>query len=148
MKTLTFDITIHAPVSKVYHTMLSRDTYRQWTAVFDPSSDYEGGWNKGEKIYFFGSSENGERSGMVAEIEENIPDSFVSIRHMGCFTAGQEITSGPEVAEWAGALENYFFTETDGNTQLRVELDSVEQYADHFNETWPRALQKLKELSE
>lgn len=148
MKTLTFHISIDVPASRVYQTMLNRETYRQWTAVFDPSSDFEGGWNKGDKIYFLGPTENGERKGMIAEIAENIPNKFVSIRHYGLLSADQEITSGKEVAEWAGALENYSFEEIEGKTELRVDLDSNEQYLSYFNETWPRALQKLKELAE
>lgn len=38
-----FSIAINAPVSKVRDTMLGKDTYRQWTEVFNPAgSRYEG----------------------------------------------------------------------------------------------------------
>ncbi len=44
--------------------------------------------------------------------------------------------------------ENYTLTDVDGKTQLEVDLDSEEEYADMFDEMWPKALEKLKELAE
>jgi hypothetical protein len=61
---------------------------------------------------------------------------------------GQEITTGPEVDGWAGALETYRFTETGGKTLLSIEADSNQQYKAFFEETWPKALDKLKAMCE
>jgi len=52
-----------------------------FTAAFNPTSSYEGTWQKGSKIYFTGTDENGKRGGMISEIAEYIPNQFVSIRH-------------------------------------------------------------------
>ena len=148
MKKLTYQIKIDAPVANVFKTMLDKETYKQWTSAFDPSSDFEGIWDKGQKIYFTGVDENGEKGGMVAEIAEYIPNSYVSIRHLGILDKGQEVLSGPTVEDWAGALENYSFTEIDGQTLLKVDVDTSDEYIDYFNEAWPKALQRLKEISE
>lgn len=148
MKTSTYHIDIQRPAAYVFETMLTRDTYRQWTTEFDPSSDFEGGWNKGDKIYFLGPSEHGKRQGMIAEIVEHIPNSFISIRHYGIVDGDNEITDGPKVEAWAGAFENYTFLESEGRTSLTVELDTNEEYAAYFDEAWPRALRKLKEICE
>lgn len=148
MKKLTYQIKIDAPVSRVFKTMLDKETYKQWTSAFNPSSDFEGVWEKGQRIHFTGVNENGEKGGMVAEIAEYIPNSYVSIRHLGILDKGQEILSGPTVEDWAGALENYSFSAIEGQTLLKVDVDTNDEYIDYFNEAWPDALQLLKEISE
>lgn len=151
MKKIQFQIEIKASAEKVYRTMLGLDdikTYEQWTAEFNPTSTYEGSWDKGSKIYFVGTDENGKRGGMVSEIADNIPCQFVSIRHMGMLDGEKEITEGPEVEPWVGALENYSFEEKDGVTNVTAETDTVEDFIDYFNTTWPNALNKLKEIME
>ena len=85
---------------------------------------------------------------MVSEIADIIPYRFVSIRHYGILDGENEITEGPDVEKWAGGLENYSFNEQDGQTTVTVETDVDGDYLDYFNSTWPRALQKLKELAE
>jgi len=151
MKKLQFSVNIQAPVAKVYDTMLgssSKSTYEQWTSLFNPTSSYEGSWNKGSKILFIGVDEQGEKGGMVSRIAENIPNRFVSIQHYGLLTAGKEITEGPEVEKWANGLENYSYEENNGITTVTVDLDSNEDFVDYMNEKYPQALLKLKELCE
>lgn len=151
MKKLQFKVSINAPVSKVYNVMLGIDnksTYEQWTALFNPTSTYEGSWDQGSKILFIGTDENGERGGMVSRIAENIPNRFVSIAHYGLLNAGKEITEGPEVEKWAGGLENYSFEENNGITMVTVEVDTTEDFVDYMNQNYPKALLKLKEIGE
>lgn len=151
MKTKQFKTTIKAPVDQVYRAMLGLDdksTYQAWTAEFNPTSTFEGNWEKGTKILFIGTDENGEKGGMIAEIAENIPNEFVSIRHYGLLKGNTEITSGEEVEKWAGGLENYSFEERNEITTVTVEIDIIEEYMDYFNTTYPKALSKLKELLE
>lgn len=151
MKKLQFKVSIHAPVSRVYDMMLginNKSTYEQWTCLFNPTSTYEGNWGKGTKILFVGVDEKGEKGGMVSRIAENIPHQFVSIQHYGLLNAGKEITEGPEVEKWANGLENYSFEENNGTTSLTVDLDTTEEFLDYMNETYPKALEKLKELCE
>ncbi len=151
MKKIEFKEHIKASSRIVYETMLGLNniaTYEQWTAEFNPTSTYEGNWNKGEKIYFIGTDENGKRGGMVSEIVENIPFKFVSIRHNGILDGENEITSGEQVDPWAGNLENYSFQENNGITTVIIELEIMDDYIDYFTETWSKALNKLKEIIE
>ena len=151
MKKLQFKKDINASAEKVYNTMLGISnikTYEQWTSAFNPTSTYEGSWEKGSKIYFVGTDENGKKGGMVSEIADNIPFRFVSIRHVGMLDGDNEITEGPEVEKWAGGLENYSFQEHNGMTTVTIEIDAEEEYLDYFNSTWSKALNKLKELAE
>lgn len=151
MKKLQFNVTINTPAHKVYDAMLgigNKATYEQWTALFNPTSTYEGNWNKGSKMLFVGTDEKGEKGGLVSEIFENIPNQFISIRHYGLLKANVEITDGPEVEKWANGFENYTFKENNGITQVIVDLDITEDFLDYMNEAYPKALDKLKELCE
>ena len=151
MEKLQFKTEIKAPADKVYKTMLglgNKRTYEQWTAAFNPTSTFEGSWDKGSKIYFIGTDENGKKGGMVSEIAEHKPAEFVSVRHYGILDGENEITSGKEVEKWAGGKENYTFKEHQGITTVTVDLDGTEEHKDYFIETYPKALEKLKEIVE
>jgi hypothetical protein len=151
MTKLQFTVNINAPLNKVYDTMLgisNKASYEQWTALFNPTSSYEGNWQQEEKMLFIGVDEKGEKGGMVSRIAEIIPGQFVSIQHYGLVVAGTEITTGPEVEKWANGLENYTFEEINGVATVTVDLDTVEEFIDYMNEHYPKALNKLKEICE
>lgn len=148
MKKLTYRMEIKAPKERVFEKMIGRDTYKQWTAEFNPTSDFEGGWNKGDKIRFVGVTEEGKKQGMLARIEENIPNEFISIHHYGIVDGENEITEGPMVESWTPSYENYSLSQENEITNLMVEVDVSDEYIEYFDETWPKALLKLKEISE
>lgn len=143
-KTLTFSVSIHAPRTRVWDTMLSADGYRAWTAVFMDGSYFEGSWAQGEKIQFL--APNGE--GMTAVIAENRPYEFVSIRHLGEVREGQEDTTSEKVLAWAPAYETYTFAETAGRTAVTVTVDTLLEHESYMSETFPKALASLKALCE
>lgn len=151
MKKLQYQQQIKASAATVYQTMLgldSKTTYEEWTAEFNPTSTYEGNWEKDTKMYFVGTDKNGKKAGMISVIAENIPNQFVSIRHIGMLDGDTEITEGPQVEPWAGCLENYSLEEMEGITTVTVSIDADEAYKDYFDTTWVKALLKLKELVE
>ncbi|MDP5202382.1 SRPBCC domain-containing protein [Flavobacterium sp. DG2-3] len=151
MQKLQFKKEINASAQKVYETMLGlkdKATYEYWVKTFNPTSTFEGSWEKGSKIRFVGTDENGKKAGMVSEIEENKPADFVSIRHYGFLDGDTEVTTGEQVEKWAGGHENYTFEENNGITTVTVEMDTIEEYLDYFNSTYPKAMDKLKEISE
>ena len=143
-----FEININANAEKVYQVMLDEKSYSEWTGIFNPSSHFLGSWEKGSKILFLGTDDDGSTGGMVSRIKENIPNKFVSIEHIGIVQNGKEILCGPKVDQWAGALENYMFSANDGNTLLKIDMDVDKDYKSYFAETWPKALDKLKEICE
>jgi hypothetical protein len=152
MTNLQFKTAINTPVTKIYDYMLginNKSTYEQWTALFNPTSTYEGSWEKGSKILFIGVDENGEKGGMVSRIVENIPNRLVSIQHYGLLKAGEEITEGAEVEKWANGMENYTFEESEGAVTVTVDLLNIpEEFIDYMNDAYPKALEKLKEICE
>lgn len=149
MNKIHFSITINAPKAKVWNTMLDDMTYREWTEAFAPGSHYVGDWSKGSKILFLGPDPaTGKLGGMVARIADNRLHEFISIEHLGMVQDGKEDTTSDAVKAWAGAHENYTFKEKNGTTEIEVDIDVVEDFKEMFEDMWPKALQKLKELAE
>jgi hypothetical protein len=150
LSTLHFSIDIRAPKDKVWRTMFADNTYREWTRAFSPGSYFEGSWVKGSKILFLGPDpvEKGGSGGMVSRIAENRLNEYMGIEHLGTVSNGVEDTQSDAVKDWAGARENYSFIESGGVTHLRIEMQTAPSYEAMFNDSWPKALQKLKALAE
>jgi len=145
---LHYTTQIKASAKHVWDTMLNDETYRKWTTAFGEGCYYEGKWEVGSKMLFLAQDAAGNTGGMVSTIAEVRPYEFVSIKHLGIVKNGIEDTTSPEVQTWANAFENYTFKELNGGTELTVDLDSDEDNAKMFEDAWPKALEKLKELAE
>ncbi|RMF59106.1 MAG: SRPBCC domain-containing protein [Calditrichaeota bacterium] len=144
LKQLQFSILIHAPVKVVWDKMLGAETYTRWTAPFTEGSYFEGEWDEGSKIKFLSPSGDG----MIAEIAENRPHEFISIRHIGFIVDGVEDTESDSVRSWAPAYENYTFQEQPEGTLLTIDQDVTPDFEEYMKEVWPKALQILKQLCE
>lgn len=139
MKTLHFSININAPVEKVWNALWQDANYRKWTAVFHEGSYAESDWEEGSKILFLGPGGDG----MFSMIEKKTPNKQMTFKHLG------ELKNGvKESKDWENARESYFLSEKDGGTELKVELDSVGEFEQYFSETFPKALQEVKNIAE
>lgn len=146
MEKMKFNISINAPRQKVWDTLWNDETYRAWTAEFSPGSHAVTDWKDGSKVLFLGADDKG---GMVAYINEKREPEYMSFKHVGIVKDGVEDTSSDEVKNWAGILENYTLVHTNDNiTELQIDVDTNEEFKSYFEETWPKALAKLKEISE
>lgn len=154
MEKQEFRITIDAPREKVWKVLWSDDSYRAWTAPFSEGShavvESESGdaiitdWKKGSKVLFL----DAQGMGMVSKIDDAVPNELMSFKHLGIVKDGIEDTESEAVKGWAGAHENYYLKDVQGKTELQVELDIDEQHKEMFSDTFPKALQKVKELAE
>ena len=143
---MEFAIDINAPKEKVWNTLWEDATYQEWTAPFAAGSKAITDWQQGSKVLFV----DDKNSGMVSTIVENKPTEYMSIKHLGIVKNGVEDMDSPESREWSGGLENYTLKNVDGKTHLEVEMSAgaiPEQMLEYFNNTWPRALDKLKEIA-
>ena len=153
MQKLHFSIQINAPREKVWKTMLDDKTYRVWTVPFNSSGSgeswFEGDWSKGSDIKFVGPDKSGKLGGMIAKVEENKPNEFISLKHFGIIGEdGKVEINSEESKKWAPAMENYTFKNADEGTELSIDVDCADEYLNFFNESWPKALVILKEISE
>lgn len=124
--------------------MLDQNTFQEWTSVFSPGSHFEGEWDEGEQIHFLDAEENG----LLSVVEVCQPHEHLSIRHIGAVRKGLEDLSSPEVRAWAPTYERYTLSEKEGETTLKVECQTAPEYEGYLVQTWPRALKKLKKMSE
>ena|ERR1700741_344726 len=138
-KKLNFEIRINAPKEKVWKTLWDDKTYRQWTSVFSPDSHAKSDWKEGSRIEFG----DGKGNGMFSLIEKKTDNVQMTFKHLGELKDGEE-----KLSDWGDARESYFLSEHNGQTDLKVELDSVEEFLDFFKEVFPKALQLVKQISE
>ena len=144
MKKLHFSIVINAPKKKVWTEMLEKEGYEAWTSEFNAGSTYVGSWDKGAKIKFI--SPDGD--GMIAVIAENKPFEYISIKHLGFIMGGVEDTESPEIKAWAPIYENYAFSENNGVSEVKVDIDVLPEWEEYMQQTWPKALTRLKSICE
>jgi uncharacterized protein YndB with AHSA1/START domain len=147
MEKKEFKININAPRDKVWEVLWNDTTYPAWTAPFAEGSRAESDWKEGSKILFT----DGKGSGMVSTIAEMRPNEYMSFKHLGTVKDGVEDTESEENKAWAGALENYLLKTDNGGTALTVEMSLhgiPPEMLDYFSQTWPKALDKLKEIAE
>lgn len=149
MKKIIEKIIISASKEAIWNTITDRNKYQLWTEAFTKGSYFEGGWNKGESIRFLGANKDGGLDGMISEIAENDLNKFISIRHLGYIYNGVEDTTSDSIKSWAPSYENYTIREIDAKTcEFTLEMDATDDFYTMFLELWPKALLKIKEISE
>lgn len=149
MNKISKTIIISATPEVVWETVVNPRKFEMWAGIFDESSYFEGGWNKGDSINFLAKNDNGKALGMAAEIAESRYPEFISIRHIGYVIDGKVDTTSENVKSWAPAYENYTLEVLDeDHTKFSVDVDTEDKYFEMFEEMWPKALEELKRISE
>jgi uncharacterized protein YndB with AHSA1/START domain len=145
MKNLTFKTDIAASAQKVWDTMIGHETYKDWTNAAWPGSDYKGEWKQGENIRFAGE----DGTGTLATVTTFEPYTKILLTHIALLQPGSVADTESEWAKkWVGSLEGYTFAEKDGTTNLTIDMKIYEDWEDMFNNDWPIALARLKEICE
>jgi uncharacterized protein YndB with AHSA1/START domain len=144
MITKTFTISINAPKEKVWNVLWNDDTYRKWTSAFSEGSHAEGEWKKGSEIKFL----NAEKNGMYSRVDIVEPHETMIFEHLGVIKKGEKQPVDDETKKWTGSKERYFLKGDQNKTELSVEIDIVEEFTSYFEQTFPKALQLVKELAE
>ncbi|OJW81103.1 MAG: ATPase [Bacteroidetes bacterium 46-16] len=144
MERKEFTTVINAPREKVWDILWNDATYREWTAVFTEGSHAITDWQKGSKVLFL----DGNNNGMVSQIAENIPNEYMSIKHLGEVKGGVEDTMSQQVKQWAGSTENYTLKVSGEGTELTVDMAIPPEQMDYFTGVFPKALAKVKAIAE
>ncbi|MES2329157.1 MAG: SRPBCC domain-containing protein [Bacteroidota bacterium] len=147
MEKMVFQTLISASKEKLWDSLWTDANYQVWTSAFAEGSKAESDWKKGSRILFT----DGKGSCMISMIAENRPYDFMSFQHLGELKNGVEDMETAKTQGWAGAYENYTLKDVNGKTELTVEMDNMgmsQDMLDYFNNTWPKALEKLKGIAE
>ncbi len=143
-KKIKFNINIAATKEKVWQILWNNETYKAWTGAFSEGSFAVSDWNEGSPIHFL----DGKGKGMYSVIQKKVPNKLMEFKHIGEIKNNKEQPLDEMSSKWTGSLEAYLLKETNGITDLTVEMDIVEDFADYINNTFPKALQKVKEMAE
>jgi uncharacterized protein YndB with AHSA1/START domain len=138
---LHYTIDIDAPRDKVWRVLWDDASFRDWSSVFAEGSYAVSDWKEGSTVQFIDPSSN---SGMHAIIEKKRPGEYISFRHEAEIKDGK-VQPAPA---WSGAHENYTLTDNNGRTTLKVDLDAADEHREMFEDKFPRALKRVKALSE
>lgn len=147
MEKTEYKIIINAPREKVWKTLWNDETYRAWTSAFAPGSHFTTDWKEGSKVLFL----DDKNMGMVSTIVTNRPNEYMSIKHLGIVKDGVEDYDSEESKKWGNSFENYTLKPVNEGTELVVDMSSAgipKEFQDYFAQTWPKALNTLKELAE
>jgi uncharacterized protein YndB with AHSA1/START domain len=145
MKKLEFKIDINANAKRVWDTMLNLETYKQWVSVSWPGSIYQGQWKKGENLKFISP----DQGGTMATIVDLRPYEYILAKHIAVINPDGTEDKNSDIAKgWIGTTEAYIFTEQNGKTEVKVEINTYPDWEKMFSDGWPNALKKLKEITE
>ena len=141
MKQLHYEIDIKAPRMKVWNVLWDDKTYRDWTSAFAEGSYAISDWNEGSTVQFIDPTSN---SGMSAIIEKKTPGEYMCFKHVA------EILDGKEKPYPQGAhgREKYTLRDEGGGMRLLVDLDAPDEYQTMFDNMFPKALRRVRELAE
>lgn len=147
MKTLKYSIQINKPQDLVFNKIMDKSVYPDWAKAWGEGMTYEGTWKMGEAISFLDDL----RGGTKAVIEDMRPHEYIKMKHVAMVDSQNiEVEAADEsMKKWIGSQENYYFKEVNENqTTFEVEMVVDESFQQMFDETWPKALQYFKEVSE
>ena len=144
LKKIKFNTTIKAKPARVWDVLWNDDTYRQWTKPFNEDSQATSNWKEGDEILFT----DGKGSGMYSIISEREDNHKMTFKHLGILKNGVKQIADKETERWSGAEEAYVLNKTDDGTLLEVEMDSDHEFQNFFQNTFPKALQIVKEIAE
>lgn len=139
---LKFSIDIKAEKISIWKALWDLNSYKEWAGVFfEGSYAVTDNWEEGTKVYFLASNQ----SGIYSAIEKHIPNKIMQFRHIGNVIEGKEQPIDDETRKWSGATENYALFEGKDMNTLMVEIDVMDEHLEFMTNTFPLALEKIKE---
>lgn len=142
MKEMQFSTDIKADKQKVWDTFWQDATFRQWAGLIDPETYMKGELREGNEVQFI-SAANGY--GVTSLVDTLKPAEYVQLRHSADTT---DSGAGTRDDQWTGGTETYTLTQDGDTTTLTLTFDAPAELEQEFQITYPKALQKIKELAE
>ena len=141
MEEMRFSVKIKARKEKVWAVLWQDETLRDWAGVIDPGTYMVGEIKEGGVVQFNSS----EGYGVASLVFRMIENEFILLRHMADTKNG-----GCENREkqWSGGRESYRLTEKNNMTTLEIVIDVPKELKKIMENRYPKALARIKELSE
>ena len=142
MNELHFTTTINASKERVWSTLWSDETFRQWAGLIDPGTYMTGELRQGNEVQFI-SAENGY--GVTSLVDECREYKFVRLKHQA---DTQDVGERSRDDQWTGGAETYELDDSHGVTTLTTTFDVPAELEELFRKLYPKALAKVKDLAE
>ena len=145
MKTLHYSIQINARPEKVWESLWHPENYKTWTKPFSEGSHFKtDSFTQGSKIHFLTPTGEGMYS-LIDTVKEN---QYIAFKHLGSIQNFEEQPINEEASSWSGSMESYELVANENGTEVKVTVDTVEEYIPFMDKAFPQALQALKSISE
>ena len=139
---LKFSVDIKAEKTTIWIALWNESSYREWASVFfEGSYAVTDDWKEGSKVHFLAP----DQSGIYSIIEKHIPNNIIQFKHIGNVVKGKEQPIDNETKKWSGATEIYKLTERKDTNTLAVEIDVMDEHLEFMTNTFPQALEKVKD---
>lgn len=142
MKPMQFTVIINASKEKVWDTLWQDKTLRDWAGLIDPGTYMVGQLKQGAEVQFI-SAENGY--GVTSLVEKVTPNEYLLLSHEA---DTKESGTQEREKQWTGGQESYQLKENNSTTTLIVTFDVPPELKDYFNDAYPKALERVKVLTE
>ena len=142
MKKLTFTIGIHASKEKVWDALWQYESFRDWAGYIDPGTYMVGDLALGNEVQFI-SSENGY--GVTSLVDQLVLHEWLVLKHQA---DTQDTGVHEREKEWTGGTETYRLIEHNDMTTLTVTVDVPFELVEVMDESYPKALERVKVIAE
>ena len=138
---MQFSIEIEASREKVWQTLFDDKTFRDWGSIIDEGQYMVGELAEGNEVQFISS----EGLGVTSFVEKLIPHEYIAFKQVA-----DTMDSGKQEREkeWTGGKESFELAETNGITNLTVNIDIPPGLEEIFQDRFPKALERVKILAE
>ena len=124
MKLLEFKTQINAPADKVWKVLFTQDENRNWPSAVNEGTYFEGNWEEGSVMRFL----DDENNGMYNQIEKNIPNRELVMKHLGWIYDGE---LSPQ--DWEDSTVTYLLESNENGTLLIAKVNALDEFVDFFN---------------
>ena len=142
MKEMQFSTEINATKERVWDTLWQDETLREWASIIDPETYMVGDLKEGNEVQFISAASG---YGVTSLVEKLVAGEFLLLRHRA---DTQDSGTRERENEWTGGEESYSLAEKGGTTTLAVAFGVPPELEEHFEVTYPKALERVKVLAE
>jgi uncharacterized protein YndB with AHSA1/START domain len=141
MQEMRFSVEIRAAKEKIWDTLWSDETFRDWAGIIDSGTHLVGELKESNEVQFI----SGNGYGVTSLVEKLIPGEYLVLKHKAdTQDAGQNARDD----QWTGGKEVYELKEEDGATTLTITFDVPTELVEAMNGSYPKALERIKILAE
>jgi len=144
IKKIEESIAINASKQKVWQVLFEEKYIAIWYEAFGENISTKTDWQLGSIAVFTDSKGHG----MIGKITSHIPNEQLVIEYTGLVLNGKEDFESDGAKAIKGSQETYILEPLDKGTMLSITCDMDDAYFEMMSDSWSKALEKIKHLSE